>query len=198
MAQMHWQRNFCVTSSECPDFCLHAFATTLVKLNLCEDFRSIIDLERLIFTNMYLDKIYSLQTGVSLEISTITLSDLIEDVADGRRIPELEKIRAPADLYNYLSVIVHADAEGLIKRRHTWVDKIKDNLLAGQAVSYSNFEKLFWRSLDEEDPDGDEWYQLTASERFHSQLIGLLDMLRTVERRLYWRDVSYVSPDLEF
>ena len=137
---------------------------------------------------MYLDKIYLFRTGVSLEISTTALRTLVESAMAGQRISELEKIRCPADLYGYLSVVVHAGAEGLIKRRHAWVGKIKADLLAGKPISYGNFSNLFWRSLDEEDPDGDEWYRLIAGERFHSQLTGLLDMLRSAERRLSQRE----------
>lgn len=133
---------------------------------------------------MYLDKIYLFQTGVRLEISTAALRVLIEDAIAGHRIFELEQIRCPADLYAYLSVIVHEGAAGLIKRRCAWADKIKPELLAGKPVSYENFSKLFWRNLDEEDPDGDEWYRLIAGERFYSQLTGLLDMIRSVERTL--------------
>tara|TARA_R110002073_G_scaffold302561_1_gene470292 strand:- start:1258 stop:1680 length:423 start_codon:yes stop_codon:yes gene_type:complete len=134
---------------------------------------------------MYFDKIHSLQTGVYIEISTLALRDLIEDVAVGQRISELAKIRCPADFYLYLSVIVHKDAKGLIKRRQEWANGIKDDLLTGQPIPYRSFDSLFWRNLDEEDPDGDEWYRLTADEQFHFQLTNLLDMLRFIERSLY-------------
>ena len=137
---------------------------------------------------MYLDKIYPFRTGVSLEISTTPLRTLVGSAMAGQRISELEKIRCPADLYAYLSVVVHEGAKGLIKRRHAWVDKIKADLLMGKSVSYGSFGNLFWRSLDEEDPDGDEWYRLIAGERFHSQLMGLLDMLRSAERTLRQRE----------
>ena len=91
---------------------------------------------------MYLDKIHSLQTGVSLEISTIALRALIRDVMVGQRITELAKICGPMDLYDYLSVVVYKGAEGLICRRHAWVDEIKNDLLAGRPVSFRGFDKL--------------------------------------------------------
>ncbi len=134
---------------------------------------------------MSLNQNYSLQTGVVLEISAATLQRLIENAAYEQRTTALIKIRCPADLYDYLSVIVHKDAQGLIKRRHVWARKIKGDLLAGRPISFRNFDNLFWRHLDEEDPDGDEWYRLIADERFHFQLTGLLDTLRSVERRLH-------------
>ncbi len=102
----------------------------------------------------------------------------------GQRMSELTKICCTMDLYDYLSVIIHQGAEGLISRRHAWVSKIEDNLLAGQPVSYREFDSLFWRNLDEEDPDGDEWYRLTSGEEFRLQLSSLLDILRSVKRRL--------------
>ncbi|MDO8437763.1 MAG: hypothetical protein Q7S69_06350 [Nitrosomonadaceae bacterium] len=137
---------------------------------------------------MYLDKIYLFRTGVSLEISTTALRTLVEGAMAGQRISELARIRCPADLHSYLSVVVHAGAEGLVKRRHAWAGRIKADLLAGKPVSYGSFSNLFWRNLDEEDPDGDEWYRLIAGERFHSQLRSLLDMLRSAERRLNQRE----------
>ncbi|WP_256329337.1 hypothetical protein [Nitrosomonas sp. Nm33] len=147
------------------------------------------------FLKMYLDKIHSLQTGVSLEISTIALRDLIGDAMVGQRIPELAKICCPMDLYDYLSVVVYKDAEGLVSRRHAWVDEIKNDLLAGRPVSFRRFDKLFWRTLDEEDPDGDEWYRLISGEEFRSQLISLLGILRSANRRLL-QQVD-VLPDLK-
>lgn len=137
---------------------------------------------------MYLDKIYLFRTGVSLEISTAALHKLLEGAMAGQRIAELAKIRCPADLHSYLSVVVHTGAEGLVKRRQAWAGRIKADLLAGKPVSYRSFSDLFWRNLDEEDPDGDEWYRLIAGERFHCQLTGLLDMLRSAERRLNQRE----------
>lgn len=136
---------------------------------------------------MYLDKNYSLQTGVSLEVSTIALRDLIRHAVDGQRLSELTKICCTMDLYDYLSVIVHQGAGGLVSRRHAWVNEIKDDLLAGQPVSYRKFDNLFWRSLDEEDPDGNEWYRLTSGEEFSLQLNCLLDIVRSAKRSLYQR-----------
>ena len=136
---------------------------------------------------MYLDKIHSLQTGVSLEISTKALRDLIRHVTDGQRIPELAKICTTMDLYDYLTVIVHQGVEGLINRRHAWVGDIKQSLMAGQPITYRRFDELFWRNLDEEDPDGNEWYQLTSSEAFRMQLNRLLDIVRSAKRNLLQR-----------
>lgn len=136
---------------------------------------------------MHLDKIHLLQTGVSLEISTAALRVLVADAMAGQRVSELEQISCPADLYAYLSVIVHQGAEGLIKRRHPWAGKIKADLIARKPVAYANFGNLFWRNLDEEDPDGDAWYRLISDESFHAQLVGLLDMIRTAQRKLRQR-----------
>ncbi len=136
---------------------------------------------------MYLDKTYSLQTGVALEISTISLRNLIEDVMAGKRATELAEIRSPADLCLYLSVIVHENAQDLVHRRGAWARKFKRDLLSGQPVAYKNFSNLFWRNLDEVDPDGDEWYRLTNGEQFHLQLINLLDRLRFIERNICQR-----------
>ena len=135
---------------------------------------------------MYLDKIYTLQTGVSLEISTIVLQDLFENAINGQEFHELESILSTADLHTYLSVVVHAGAEDLMKRRHCWASKkIKTDLIAGQSVSFKDFCSIFWRNLDEDDPDGDEFYRLIASDIFYSQLTVLLHKLRVAERRLH-------------
>lgn len=137
---------------------------------------------------MYLDKTYSLQTGVTLEISTVSLRDLIEDIMAGKRVSELAKIRSPSDLCLYLSVIVHENAQDLVNRRGAWVKKVKRDLLSGQPIPYKNFDNLFWRNLDEVDPDGDEWYRLTTGEQFRLQLINLLDKLRFIERNIDQRE----------
>jgi len=144
---------------------------------------------------MYLDKIYTLQTGVSLKISTIALQELIANAMSRQELPELESIRCTTDLYTYLSVVVYEGAEELIRRRHRWLNnKIKADLIAGQPVSFTSFCNLFWRNLDEDDPDGDEWQQLIADDRFHSQLTVLLNKLRTAERRL--QQYKAAIPDL--
>lgn len=133
---------------------------------------------------MYLDKIHQFQTGVVLEITSADLRALIADAMAGNRIIELEQIRRPGDLLPYLSVMVHEGAEGLIERRQLWAGKIKADLVAGKPVSYGSFSNLFWRNLDEEDPDGDEWYRLVANERFDAELTGLLDKVRAAQRIL--------------
>lgn len=133
---------------------------------------------------MYLDKTYSLQTGVTLEISTISLRKLIEDVIAGERTTELSEIRSPADLCLYLSVIVHENAHDFVHRCGGSGQKIEQDLLSGQPVPYKNFNNLFWRDLDEADPDGDEWYRLTTGEQFQLQLINLLDKLHFIRRNI--------------
>ena len=144
---------------------------------------------------MYLDKIYTLQTGVSLKVSTDALQKLIANAINQRLLPELESIRCIADLYSYLSVVVYEGAEDLIKRRHRWINhKIKKALLTGQPIAFSTFCKLFWRNLDEDDPDGDEWQQLIASDQFYSQLTALLNKLRITERNL--QQYKTTLPDL--
>lgn len=127
----------------------------------------------------------------------MALRDLIRHVTIGQRIPELAEICCTMDLYDYLSVIVHKGAEGLIRRRYAWADEIKDSLLMRQPVTYRKFDNLFWRNLDEEDPDGDEWYRLTCGEEFRLQLNCLLDILRSVKRRLQQQHHQVdVLPDL--
>lgn len=136
---------------------------------------------------MYLDNIHPFQTGVVLEITSADLRALIADAMAGNRIFELEQIRRPEDLHAYLSVMVHQGAAGLIKRRRPWTDKIKASLASGKPVAYGSFGNLFWRNLDEEDPDGDEWYRLVANARFDAELTGLLDKVRTAQRILRQR-----------
>ncbi|MDP1548688.1 MAG: hypothetical protein U1D41_05605 [Nitrosomonas sp.] len=134
---------------------------------------------------MDLDKIYVLQTGVSLKISTIALQELIANAISKQKFPELEKIRSTSDLYAYLSVVVCEGAEDLISRRQRWIDqKIKTDLIAGHPVSFRSFCNLFWRNLDEDDPDGDEWQKMIASDQFYFQLTILLNKLRIAERSL--------------
>jgi len=144
---------------------------------------------------MYLDKIYTLQTGVSLKISTLALQELIANGVTGHQLPELKNFHCTADLYTYLSIIVYEGAEELIKRRCHWMNnKIKTDLTAGQPVSFNGFCNIFWRSLDEDDPDGDEWYRLIASDQFHTQLVILLNKLRIAERNL--QQYNEMLPDL--
>jgi len=141
---------------------------------------------------MYLDKMHQFQTGVTLEISSADLRALIADATAGERAFELEQIRRPGDLHTYLSVKVHEGVEGLIKRRRPWAGKIRTDLLAGKPVSYGSFGNLFWRNLDEEDPDGDEWYRLVASKGFDAELTGLLDKVRSAQRILRQRTDAQV------
>lgn len=133
---------------------------------------------------MYLDKIHQFQTGVTLEISSTAVLSLITDAMGGNLATELEQIRRPGDLHAYLSVTVHEGAVGLIERRRPWAGKIKTDLLARKPVSYGLFSNLFWRDLDEADPDGDEWYRLVASEGFDAELTGLLNKVRSAQRIL--------------
>lgn len=144
---------------------------------------------------MYFDKIYKLQTGVSFKISTSALQELIANAITRQKFPELKSIRSTTDLHDYLSVIVCDGVEGLIDRRQRWLDhKIKSALTAGYPVSFHNFCNLFWRNLDEDDPDGDEWHQLMASDQFYLQLTILLNKLRIVERSLLQH--KDITPDL--
>lgn len=134
---------------------------------------------------MYLDKIYALQTGVSLKVSTTALQEFIANAIRTKNFSELVSIRSTTDLYAHLSVVVCAGAEELIKRRQRWINhKIKADLIAGKPVPFNTFCNLFWRNLDEDDPDGDEWQQLIASDEFYSQLTILLHKLRIAERSL--------------
>lgn len=133
---------------------------------------------------MYLDKIHHFQTGVSLEISTSPLRALIENAVEGGEPFALEQIKRPDDLCAYLSVTVHEGAAGLVKRRSKWAGKARPALLAHKPVPYGSFANLFWRQLDDEDPDGDEWYRLISGKEFDAELIGLLDKVRSAQRAL--------------
>ena len=55
---------------------------------------------------MALDKIYTLQTGVSLKVSTDTLQDLIVRDSNEKILPELGNIRCTSDLHDFLTVVV--------------------------------------------------------------------------------------------
>jgi hypothetical protein len=134
---------------------------------------------------MSLDKIYTLQTGVSLKVSTIFLQELITNILNGRECSEIGRIRCATDLYDYLSVIVYKGADGLIKRRQHWVNqKNKADLVAGCPIPFREFSSFFWRNLDESDPDGDEWIRLIAEDGFYSQLSSFLNKLRAAERTM--------------
>ncbi|MFA5241144.1 MAG: hypothetical protein WC029_12760 [Sulfuricella sp.] len=133
---------------------------------------------------MYLDKIHSFQTGVSLEISTSAIRDLIADSTERARFLELVQIKRPEDIHAYLTVTVHQGAGGLMKRRSRWARDIRNDILAGKAVPYERFTKLFWRDIDEEDLDGDEWHQHFASAGFAGEITGLLDKIRSAQRAL--------------
>jgi hypothetical protein len=133
---------------------------------------------------MYLDKIHSFRTGVSLEISSAAIQTLIADATEGERFLELVQIKRPEDILPYLSVTVHRGADDLVKRRSRWAREIRNDILAGKAVSYEHFTRLFWRDIDEEDPDGDEWHRHFASTGFASEIAGLLDKVRSTQRAL--------------
>lgn len=147
---------------------------------------------------MNFDKIYTLQTGVSLKISTDIIQELIANAMKGQNLPELEQIRCTTDLYDYLIVIVYKDAADLIKRRQNWITpKNKAALLAELPIAFRDFWNFFWRNLDEEDPDGDEWNRLIADESFNAQLSILLNRIRAVERRLQGKQESISEFDQE-
>ena len=146
---------------------------------------------------MSLDKIYTLQTGTSLKISTMALQELIANVKNGREFTKIGQIRCVTDLYDYLSVIVYKGAIGLIKRRKKWLtQKNKADLVAARPIPFREFSNFFWRNLDENDPDGDEWIQLIADEGFYVQLSAVLDGLRATEREILL-DKS-IATDLNF
>ena len=146
---------------------------------------------------MSLDKIYTLQTGTSLKISTMALQELIANVKNGREFTKIGQIRCVTDLYDYLYVIVYKGAIGLIKRRQKWLtQKNKADLVAARPIPFREFSNFFWRNLDENDPDGDEWIQLIADEGFYVQLSAVLDGLRATEREILL-DKS-IATDLNF
>ncbi|MBX3641162.1 MAG: hypothetical protein KIS65_06885 [Nitrosomonas sp.] len=146
---------------------------------------------------MTLDKIYTLQTGVSLKVSTETLRQLIVRSRNGYILPEFEKIRCTADLYDFLTVTVVQGAEGLIKRRQPWISqKNKADLIAAQPVPFQDFCLFFWRNLDEMDPDGDEWNRAIAADSFNLQLSAVLNKLRIAVQQKK-QDVTLIA-DLNF
>ena len=133
---------------------------------------------------MYLDKIHSFRTGVSLAISTSALQAMIADATERERFFELVQIKRPEDLYPHLSVTVLHGAEELMARRSRWAREIRKDVLAGRPVSYERFSKLFWRDIDEVDPDGDEWHRYFGGEGFADEMAGLLDKVRAAQRAL--------------
>ncbi len=146
---------------------------------------------------MTLDKIYTLQTGVSLKVSTDALQQLIARNRNGHTLPEFEKIRCTADLYDFLTVTVLQGAEGLIKRRRPWISKKNQaDLIAAQPVPFQDFRLFFWRNLDETDPDGDEWNRAIAADSFNLQLSTLMNKLRTAVQQKK-QDMTLIA-DLNF
>lgn len=146
---------------------------------------------------MTLDKIYSLQTGVTLKVSTEKLKRLIARDNNGQVLPAFEKIRSTADLHCYLTVTVHRGAEELIKRRQPWINpKNKADLIAARPIPFLDFCGFFWRNLDETDPDGDEWHRLIAADSFNLQLSALLNKLRIAAKRRNQEILS--TADLNF
>lgn len=133
---------------------------------------------------MYLDKIHSFRTGVSLEVSSSAIHDLIADATERERFLELVQIQRPEDIFPYLAVTVHLGADALVKRRGRWAREIRNDVLAGKPVPYERFTRLFWRDIDEEDPDGDEWHRHFASAGFAGEILGLLDKVRAAQRAL--------------
>ena len=133
---------------------------------------------------MYLDKTHVFATGVAIEISTSAIRTLIEDASSGRRFAEIARIRGPEDICAHLSVIVHKGARGLVGRRRRWSGAIGKEVVAGKPVPYAAFAELFWRDIDEEDPDGDEWFRLIGGNLFAAEIMASLDKVRTVQRTL--------------
>ena len=147
---------------------------------------------------MSLDKIYTLQTGVSLKVSTTTLQELIANILNGKESVEIGQIRCSTDLYDYLSVIVYQGAAGLIKRRQQWVSQQnKVDLVAARPIPFREFSGFFWRNLDEIDPDGDEWNRLIADDAFYNQLSAFLNKLRAAEQEML-RGKNIAAADLTF
>lgn len=146
---------------------------------------------------MHLDKIHAFQTGVSVEISTAAVHALIEDAAEGTRLAELARMQRLEDLYPYLTVTVRRGAPALMQRRSRWADGVRHEILAGKPVSYERFSKLFWRDIDEEDPDGDEWHRDIAGVAFASELVALLDKVRSAQRALRRSDDVLIRMDWE-
>ena len=147
---------------------------------------------------MYLDKIHTFQTGVSVEISSSAIHALIEGASEGGQFFELVQIKRPEDLYPYLAVTVHRGAAALLERRSRWADEVRSDLLAGTPVSYDNFNKLFWRDIDEADPDGDEWHRHFAGDGFASEITGLLDKVRAAQRALRRSDDVLIRMNWDF
>lgn len=147
---------------------------------------------------MYLDKIHSFQTGVSLEISTAAIRALIADATERERFFELVQIKAPEDIYPYLTITVHHGADGLMKRRSRWAREIGNDILAGKAVPYEQFTRLFWRDIDEEDPDGDEWHRHFASTGFSDEITALLDKIRSAQRALHQSNDVLIRMNWDF
>ena len=134
---------------------------------------------------MSLDKIYTLQTGVSLKISSMILQELIANLLNGQECAETDQIRCTTDLYDYLSVIVYKGAPGLIKRRQQWISqRYEADLIVARPIPFQEFSSFFWRNLDENDPDGDEWIRLISDDGFYFQLSDFLNRLRAAERRV--------------
>ncbi len=147
---------------------------------------------------MYLDKIHTFQTGISLEIATSAVHALIEEAADGGRFFELVQLKRPEDLHPYLAVTVHRGAAALVERRSRWADEVRSDLLAGKAVSYESFTRLFWRDIDEEDPDGDEWHRHFAGAGFAGEITALLDKVRSAQRALRRSDDVLIRMNWDF
>jgi len=146
---------------------------------------------------MDLDKIFTLKTGVTFKISTDRLHTLIAHAIQHRQLSSLADIRGITDLYPHLSVVVYEGSEDLIKRRQRWLSQpMKKALITEQSIPFDYFCKLFWRNLDEEDPDGDEWQQLIATDHFYFQLTTLLNRVRITERNL--QQASDVAAGLNF
>ena len=110
---------------------------------------------------------------------------MIANLLNGRECTETGRIRCTTDLYDYLSVIVYKGANGLIKRRQQWISQQNEaDLIAARPIPFQEFSSFFWRNLDENDPDGDEWIRLIADDGFYIQLSVFLNKLRAAERRI--------------
>lgn len=147
---------------------------------------------------MHLEQIHTLRTGVSLEISAAAVQALIADATEGRRLLELARIERLEDIHPYLTVTVRAGAPALVERRKRWAGEIRNDVLAGNPVAYESFRKLFWRDMDEDDPDGDEWHRHISGADFGSRIVAVLDKVRSAQRALRRSSDVAIRMDLEF
>ena len=70
-------------------------------------------------------------------------------------------------------------------RWQKWVSqKSKAGLIAVRPIPFREFLSIFWRNLDKNDPDGDEWIWLIADDGFYNQLSAFLNKLRVAKQKI--------------